>query len=229
MTPADVEDTRSARKRRAIVEAATSLFLDRGYDGTSMDEVAARAAVSKQTVYKQFADKEHLFAAVVLGVSGTADAFIDTVSQQLATPKDLEKALTQLARLYLDTVMQPRVLQLRRLLIGQANRFPELGRAYYERVPQRTIAAIAGHFEQLAAKGMLRVADPLLAAQHYAFLVLSIPMDEALVCGDHEFSRAELGRLADAGVEAFLAAYGSRQRPPSAAVPGRRTHKTVSS
>ncbi|MBV8085816.1 MAG: helix-turn-helix transcriptional regulator, partial [Chloroflexi bacterium] len=63
------EPTRTERKRRAIVEAATTLFLRHGYAGTSMDQVAALAGVSKQTVYKQFADKERLFQAVVSGVS----------------------------------------------------------------------------------------------------------------------------------------------------------------
>jgi TetR/AcrR family transcriptional regulator, mexJK operon transcriptional repressor len=55
------EEGRSARKRRAIMEAATTVFLGKGYLGTSMDEIAALAAVSKQTVYKHFADKEGLF------------------------------------------------------------------------------------------------------------------------------------------------------------------------
>src|SRR5690242_14010430 len=144
MTPAapDVEEGRSARKRKAIIDAATDLFLAQGYDGTSMDQVAAQAAVSKQTVYKQFDDKDSLFAAVILGLSGTVDAFIGTISRLLANPKDVEQALRQLARTYLRTVMEPRVLQLRRLLIGQATRFPDLAAAYYERVPERTIAAL---------------------------------------------------------------------------------------
>lgn len=209
MTPAVLEEGRTARKRRAIIDAATALFLSQGYDGTSMDQVAARAAVSKQTVYKQFADKERLFADVVLGITGTVDSFIETVGQTLGRSEHLDRDLRNLACTYVRTVMQPAVLQLRRLLIGQASRFPELGRTYYERAPQRVIAAIAACFEQLMARGLLRGGDPLLAAQHYAFLVLSIPLDRALICGDNEFSDAQLKRLAEAGAEAFLHAYGS--------------------
>ncbi|HEY6478067.1 MAG TPA: helix-turn-helix domain-containing protein, partial [Polyangia bacterium] len=63
LTPGGAETGRSARKRQAIMEAATTLFLRDGYRNTSMDQVAADAAVSKQTVYKQFADKEQLFRA----------------------------------------------------------------------------------------------------------------------------------------------------------------------
>src|SRR5579859_3742836 len=62
----DFEDERrSTRKRRAILDAATTVFLSNGYLGTSMDEIAALARVSKQTVYKHFADKERLFSEIV--------------------------------------------------------------------------------------------------------------------------------------------------------------------
>jgi len=210
MTPAVLERGRSARKRNAIVDAATELFLEQGYDGTSMDQVAARAAVSKQTVYKQFADKERLLGEVVLGLSGTVDAFIDTVGRLLGNPKDLGHALRQLARTYLRTVMQPRVLQLRRLLISQTARFPELAATYYERVPERTITAIADCFRQLADAGVLRTPDPFLAARHYAVLVLFIPLDKTLICGESvTYTAAELDSWADAGVAVFLSAYGS--------------------
>src|SRR5262249_49212382 len=59
---------RSGRKRRAIMDAATTLFLRQGYPGTSMDQIAARAGVSKQTVYKHFADKERLFVEIVVAI-----------------------------------------------------------------------------------------------------------------------------------------------------------------
>ena len=206
---ADGEETRSARKRRAIVEAATSLFLRFGYEGTSMDQVAALAGVSKQTVYKQFADKERLFGEMISGVSGTVDAFIADVAETLRSPADLRKELRGLARRYVVAVMQPPVLQLRRLLIGEANRFPELGRAYYDRAPERVFTALAEAFRELAKRKLLSVPDPALAARHFGFLVLSIPLDRALVCGEAaQFERFELEAVADAGVKVFLAAYG---------------------
>ena len=65
-------EPRSARKRRAILDAATTVFLRNGYLGTSMDEIAALAAVSKQTVYKHFADKERLFSEIVVGTVNEA-------------------------------------------------------------------------------------------------------------------------------------------------------------
>jgi TetR/AcrR family transcriptional regulator, mexJK operon transcriptional repressor len=204
------EESRSARKRRAITEAATTLFLRNGYQGTSMDEVAALAAVSKQTVYKNFADKEQLFSDIVLGITGNADRFAQVATTLLQDTDDLEKDLRELARRYLTSVLQPQVLQLRRLVIGEAARFPELGRAYYARAPERVLATLASLLQDLADRGLLRLDDPLLAARHLAFLILSIPLDKAMFCGDEEsFTAAELERFADAGVGVFLAAYGA--------------------
>jgi TetR/AcrR family transcriptional regulator, mexJK operon transcriptional repressor len=190
------------------MEAATTLFLRNGYQGTSMDDIAALAAVSKQTVYKHFADKERLFSDITLGITTNAEDFTNTVTVMLDGTDDLERDLRDLARRYIASVMQPQVLRLRRLVIGEAGRFPELARTYYQRAPERVLATLAACMERLAARGLLRLDDPLLAANHFAFLVLS-PMDRAMFSGDDQLpAPAELDRLADAGVRVFLAAYG---------------------
>jgi TetR/AcrR family transcriptional regulator, mexJK operon transcriptional repressor len=202
---------RSARKRTAILDAATTVFLRKGYLGTSMDEVAALAAVSKQTVYKHFADKERLFAEIV---TGTVDEASDRVHDEVADlpdTGDLEADLRDLARRQLAMVMQPRLLALRRLVIGEAGRFPELGRLFYERGPGRTVEALAGAFEHLAARGLLEADDPRRAAQHFNWLVMSAPINQAMLLGDDgRATPADLDRYADDGVRAFLAAYGRR-------------------
>ena len=208
-SPRDASELgRSARKRRAILEAGTTLFLRQGYRGTSMDEIAAVAGVSKQTVYKQFADKQRLFSQIV---AGTVDEVAGPVHDEVLTLEDsgdLDAELRRLARQLLRRVMQPRILQLRRLVIGEAARFPELGRIFYEQGPGRTIAALASVFERLAGEGVLRPGDPLLAAAHFNWLVMSIPLNRAMLLGDDEPpAAADLNRYADAGVRAFLAAY----------------------
>ena len=105
--------------------------------------------------------------------------------------------------------MQPQIIQLRRLVIGEAGRFPELGRSFYERGPGRTIAALATTFERLAARGILQLDDPILAAAHFNWLIMSIPLNQAMLLGHDEPPAAtELDRWADAGVRVFLAAYG---------------------
>jgi TetR/AcrR family transcriptional repressor of mexJK operon len=206
-------EPRSARKRTAILDAATTLFLRNGYRGTSMDEIAALASVSKQTVYKAFSDKESLFSEIVVSaVQEAADPVYADVLE-LTGAGDIEADLRAFARRLLGRVMQPRILQLRRLVIGEAERFPELGRTFYEQGPGRTIAALATVFERLAAQGALELEDPALAAAHFNWLVLSIPLNRAMLLGaDEPFAPAELNRWADAGVRAFLAAYAPAHR-----------------
>jgi TetR/AcrR family transcriptional regulator, mexJK operon transcriptional repressor len=118
--------------------------------------------------------------------------------------------LRDLARALLARVIQPRVMQLRRLVIGEAGRFPELGRLFYDSGPGRTIDALAATFESLAARGTLRLQDPRLAAEHFNWLVISTPLNRVMLCGDTELpAPADLGHYADAGTRAFLDAYGA--------------------
>jgi TetR/AcrR family transcriptional regulator, mexJK operon transcriptional repressor len=207
--PSGPDESRSARKRRSILEAATAAFLQNAYLGTSMDEIAARAAVSKPTVYKQFGDKERLFSEIVLNaVNEVWDPFHAEVLT-LQDTGDLERDLRRLARRLVAMLMQPRLLQLRRVVIGEAGRFPQLGRTFYERGPGAAVAALASAFEHLAERGLLDLQDdPLTAARHFNWLVVSTALNAAMFTGDDKpFSNAELKQQADAGVRVFLTAY----------------------
>src|ERR1700720_600831 len=103
---AEPEEKRSDRKHREIVEAAAEVFLRQGYLGTSMDEIAARAGVSKQTVYKHFVDKERLFVEIVVAtVDEISDPVHDEVLQLIDSPgHDLERELGELGRRLLARV-----------------------------------------------------------------------------------------------------------------------------
>src|SRR5436305_2055930 len=98
---------RSTRKREAILAAATAAFLRSGYLGTSMDEIAAAAGVSKQTVYKQFADKERLFSEIVVRMVDEASDPVHGAVRSLQDTGDLEADLRELARRQLTLVLQP--------------------------------------------------------------------------------------------------------------------------
>ena len=205
------DDRQSTRKRKAIVEAATTAFLKKGYLGTSMDEIAALAGVSKQTVYKHFADKERLFSEVVTSTVNEASDPVHAEVVELRDTGDLAADLRDLACRQLALVMQPKLMQLRRLVIAESSRFPELGRTFYDQGPGRTIAALATTFERLAARGLLAVEDPNLAAAQFNWLVMSAPLNQAMLLGrDHALSKRELERHADDGVRTFLAAFGTR-------------------
>jgi AcrR family transcriptional regulator len=203
-------DGRSARKRRAILDAATEVFLKSGYLGTNMDEIAALSAVSKQTVYKHFSSKEALFVEIVGSMTTGAGDVVHNDVAQLGQDEDLAGYLIEYALRQLTVVLTPRIMQLRRLVIGEVTRFPELARVLYERGPARAMAMLATVFESLAARGLLRVDDPRVAAEHFNWLIMSAPLNQAMLLGDEAIpSEAELRRNAEAGVRVFLAAYGN--------------------
>jgi len=191
----------------AIRDAAAALFLARGYQGTSMDDIAAAAHVSKQTIYTHFSDKEALLASLVLANSDRVEGFLGTMISVVRDAASPEEGLRALARLYLRFVIRPEVLRMRRLVLAEAGRFPELARTYYERVPQRVYATLAGIFTELAQEGRLELDDADRAAQHFAWLVLGEPLDRGMFCDSSSMVTDE---TADAAVRVFLAAYTPR-------------------
>jgi TetR/AcrR family transcriptional regulator, mexJK operon transcriptional repressor len=191
----------------AIRDAALALFLERGYLGTSMDDVAAAARVSKQTIYTHFTDKETLFAELVLGNAERVEQFVSRMRQVVHEADDPVRALHDLARLYVQFVIRPQVVLLRRLVLAEAGRFPDLAHEYYQRVPERVYLALAELLEELAAQGTLRMEDAYLAAHHFAWLVLGMPLDRAMFDGGEATGPTSLDEVADAGVRVFLAAY----------------------
>ena len=202
-----VAGDRSTRKRHAITEAATALFLERGYLGTSVDQIAALAAVSKPTVYRFFADKEQLLTEIVLGSLDRRGNPFRTELAALAQTNDLSADLQNLGRDYIKIVTQPTGLALRRLVIGASHQLPELAQTYYDRAQEQTLAALAKVFAELAARGLLEIDEPMIAASHFAFLVLGRTLDKSLFIPGKPFTGKELEGQAHAGVSAFLTVY----------------------
>ncbi|HUN85201.1 MAG TPA: TetR/AcrR family transcriptional regulator [Terracidiphilus sp.] len=202
-----ISERRSDRKRRALL-AATEVFLEKGYDCTSMDEVTAKAAISKPTLYKYFFDKERLFAEIVRDSSGEIDDLVRLAAEWMAGKRSVESGLIVLARRVISTLTQPRRLRLRRLVVANAERFPDVGRDWYEQGFERVLATLAISLQSLADRKLLRVNDPLLAANHFIGMLLWVPIDRAMFTGDSNSSPEELERYAVAAVRAFLAGYG---------------------
>jgi TetR/AcrR family transcriptional regulator, mexJK operon transcriptional repressor len=203
---------RSARKRATILSAGRELFLGNGYQGTSMDQVAATAEVSKQTVYKHFGDKQELLLAIVNdALENSVAPFLDRIATLVDTA-DLESDLTALAVDYLRAVLLEPVVQLRRLVVGEANRLPALAELYYRQAPARTLTAFSDCFARLHERGLLHAPEPSIAAEHFAFLIVGRCIDQALFLGGPQVL-ADVGvdEYVRAGIRVFLAGY----RPPT--------------
>lgn len=200
--------SRSERIHAAVLAAAEEVFLRDGYVGASMDEVARLAGASKQTVYKHFGSKEQLFVELVTAMT---EATGDPVGHERADASaDPRADLTALAVAMLDAVLTPRILRLRRLVIGEANRFPDLGRALFEHGPARAITGVERRLEAWVAAGALPAHDVAAAAKQYNWLVMGAPLNAAMLLGDGSIpSPAQRRAHADAAVVAFLRSIGA--------------------
>lgn len=193
--------------RQTILRATRELYLAKGYAGTSTDEIAALSAVSKQTIYRHFADKDDLIAAVLNdAIAGAEEQGADSFEALVAT-NDIDRDLCAFARRHIKEVIQPQIMQLRRRIIGEADRFPTLARAWYDAAPKRGHEKLQQCLEGLRDRGLLRIDDPALAAEQFNWLVLSIPLNQAMFDPDTSVDPAKLDYYADEAVRVFLAAH----------------------
>lgn len=205
-------ERRVARTREIILAAAEQLFPEKGFLGTSMDDVAATASVSKQTVYAHFGSKEALFVAVVEGMTGAA---VDEHRSRIERRSELLPIADYLygfAVEQLSIVMTPALLRLRRLVIAEVDRFPELGAALHRNGPGRSIDRLAAAFSNYVARGQLRLGDARQAAGFFNWLVMGGPTNDAMFLGEAAIaSRDHYEAHAHECVRIFLAAYGATQ------------------
>lgn len=197
------QQNRLDREKR-ILDAALKVFSEMGYSGTTMDAVAAEAGLTKPTLYSYFPSKESLFQAMMLG---KRDRMLDVFEHP--SPEGMVQDLYTFAWDYADTVMRPDMLSLARLIIGEVQRFPEIGRAYQASGPDHLLRGIMRYLQARRDEGRLVFEDAELAAQDLWGLILSAPRTQALYMPDSPPDRATLARYIDNGLRVFLRAYST--------------------
>jgi TetR/AcrR family transcriptional regulator, mexJK operon transcriptional repressor len=200
---------RGAERRERILAAAREHFLARGYGATSIDEIVATAGGSKATVYAAFGGKDGLFHALIGEITTSirnqsTNHFID---DQLP-PRE---GLTQIGTAAIALILSPHLVDLFRLAVGEAARFPELGRAFWRSGPVSTGAAVADYLSKQAQCGALRIEDANEASDVF-FSILVDRRVTALALGATEFpSPAEAQRHVQRAVELFMRMFGPRE------------------
>lgn len=197
--------------RRAILDATLQLYLENGYAGTNTDEIAAVSSVSKQTIYRHFADKDELVREALLSLISAAENQGAESFDALAETDDLRRDLRIFARQHLHDVIQPDIMRIRRRIIAEVDRFPDVAKAWYDAAPKRGHEKLAATFARLQERGFLRMEDPLLAAEQFNWLILSIPMNRAMFDAGSVTDTSHHAVYADAAVDVLLAAYGKER------------------
>ena len=205
--------TRIRRSRAKILAAAEDVFLKLGFLGANMDMIAGRAGVSKQTVYAHFKSKEALFIEVVKTMTAGAAQEIGKDVEEVFDGRSVEDYLLDVAIAHLTVVLTPRLMRLRRMVIGEVERFPELGQSLYLNGPMRSIRQFTRALEHYARIGQIETPDAELAATHFNWLVMGGPTSAAMLLGDDGIPGEALLRAhARDAVRIFLSAYASRNK-----------------
>jgi len=191
-------------KERRILDAALRVFADHGYRAATMDLIAEAAGLTKPTLYQYFPGKDALFTAML---NVPRERMLSAVEGDIARP--LADQLHDFAWTYADTVMRPDFLSLARLIIGEAQRFPEIGTAYQASGPDRLLDGLIAFMEAQRGAGRLRFDDPELAAQDFWGLILSAPRNKALYEPNAVPDRAAVARYVHNGIAVFLRAYAT--------------------
>lgn len=155
-------------RREGIVAIARELFLTSGYGATSMSAIAAKVGGSKTTLWTYFPSKQELFAAVA---DDLVERFGRALEVRLDPDEEIGEELRRFAQALLTTLHTQPIVDMHRLVIGEAGRFPELGAMMYERGPARGKARLAAFFEACMARGKLRNGDGRRAADQFAAIL----------------------------------------------------------
>jgi AcrR family transcriptional regulator len=206
------------RKRRAILDAAGTVFLRDGFTRASIDTIAAEAKVSKQTVYNHFGDKERLFMAMTDDVQDRTVAHVMELMDRdfpdpskLSGPEDLRAALLQLTGAWVRAVYTGPLVDLRKLVDSESEHHPDLQQRWFTNGPGRTMPRLNKLLSALARAELLDVPPEVLAVPDLLAHQLTSPagMDVRRIAQDAEFETEFARRIAQ-GVDYFLRAYAPR-------------------
>ncbi len=184
-----------------IVEVATRLFCSASYESTSVDQIVAEARISKQTFYARFPSKEAVFAAVT---RRGADDLLKPITTGSYKSKPTRTKLIEFGVQSLKRALAPQSLSLHRLIYAEAQRYPEMARAFHDNSFQRTSDILSEVFLGGIKVGEIRHGDPRFMARQYSRAVVDGPMHEAMMNGVAFGSDDELRAHVTSAVDLLL-------------------------
>ena len=197
---------RKGRKFDQVLEGARCVFMADGFEGASVDEIARVANVSKATLYSYFPDKRHLFMEVATTeCQRQASDALNRIDME-AEPADV---LLQTGRHFLGFITSKFGLQIFRICVAEADRFPELGQKFYASGPAVMRAKMAAYFEKAEARGQLLIEDRILAVDQFGELCKADIWPRLIFGVTKSVSAEEIERVVKGAVRTFLARYGT--------------------
>jgi AcrR family transcriptional regulator len=190
-------------KRRQILDGARKLFMDLGFDGASMGEIARAAGVSKGTLYVYFADKNRLFEAIV------EEEVLDQqkVAFNFDPARDVATTLHEFGQAYIELLCRPGGGSAIRTVMAIAERMPEVGSRFYSNVVAHTIARLAAYLDARGAAGDLEIEDRKLAASQFMMACQASLFLPFVFQASPAPSAERIAEVVESATRMFLAAY----------------------
>lgn len=196
---------RRGRKFDQVLEGARRVFMADGYEGASVDDIAREAEVSKATLYSYFPDKRVLFMEVAKQeCARQSQSAIDNID--LASPPSV--VLDQVGRHFLRFLTSKFGQQVFRICVAESDRFPEIGRTFYQSGPARMRSEMGAYFTQAIARGELQIDDPVLAADQFGELCKADIFPRLMFGVIDHVEPGAIDRVVDGAVSTFMARYG---------------------
>ena len=195
-------------KRRQILDGARKVFMDLGFDGASMNEIARAAGVSKGTLYVYFADKNRLFEAMV------EDEVIEKgkIAYNLDPKRDVETTLREFGRAYIGAMCRPGGGSSIRTVMAIAERMPDVGRRFYENVLAKTIDRLADYLQARIGPDDLAIDDCTLAAAQFMQMCQATLFLPFVFQAEPAPSAERIARVVDSATRILLATYRAKPR-----------------
>jgi AcrR family transcriptional regulator len=196
---------RTEARREAILEVASQVFLEFGFERTSMSEIVKRIGGSKSTIYGYFPSKEALFVAVT---HAAGEKHMDAAIAEMAAHAggDLGEVLTRFAEKLVSFLCSDETVAAHRMVLGEAGH-SDIGQLFYDGGPKRGLMVIANVFRQAMERGELRRENPWIMAQHFGALI-NAENQYRWFCRDvAPLTKAQIKLTAERAVAVFLRAY----------------------
>jgi AcrR family transcriptional regulator len=193
-------------KRRQILDGARKVFMDLGFDGASMNEIARAAGVSKGTLYVYFTDKSRLFEAIV------KDEALEKgkIAYNLDPRRDVETTLREFGQTYIGSICRPGGGSSIRTVMAIAERMPEVGRRFYEQVLESRINRLADYLEAHVRAKELAIDDCKLAAEQFMLMCQASLFLPFIFQAAPAPSAERIAQVVESATRMFLAAYRTK-------------------
>ncbi|QDZ40848.1 TetR/AcrR family transcriptional regulator [Euhalothece natronophila Z-M001] len=194
----------SEQKKKEILTVATDLFIERGYDGVSIDAIVKEVGGSKSNIYNYFGGKEGLFRAIVEDVS---EQILSPLKQAEVENLPLKEGLTAIGKQAMSIILSDRAIGLLRIVIAQSRKFPEVAQLFFQVGPKTRCKLLVEYIEQQQAQGKIKPCDSYQAATQFIGMFLGFHQLQRVLGITSNPTEEEINAIVEDAVKTFMVRY----------------------